>query len=141
MHVTLWRLGTVPFIKKRVLRPGKEDLIKILQSSEIQKPPEIRHFTEEFRHACDAMETGSVAYVYKEPETGMSIETVGWKGKDTLRAYVPKNERKEARENRESLISGENGDADHSNGDVDKTNGDSKVAEDHSNGDVDNTNG
>jgi len=154
-------LSTVPFIKKRVLRPGKEDLIKILQSSEIQKPPEIRHFTEEFRHACDAMETGSVAYVYKEPETGMSIETVGWKGKDTLRAYVPKNERlhylrlvgadtsmwevnkfeekkekdkerKEARENRESLISGENGDADHSNGDVDNINGDSKVAEDHS---------
>ena len=58
-------LSTVPFIKNRVLRPGKEDMLKILQSSEIQKPPEIRHFTEEFRHACDAMETGSVAYVYK----------------------------------------------------------------------------
>merc|ERR1712147_121591 len=109
-----------------------------------------RHFTEEFRHACDAMETGSVAYVYKEPETGMSIETVGRKGKDTLRAYVPKNERlhylrlvgadtsmwevnkfeekkEEDRESKESLISGENGDADHSNGDVDNTNGDSKV--------------
>jgi len=86
-------LATIPFIKKRVLRPGKEDIIRVLQSSEIQKPPEIRHFTEEFREQLFAMDTGSVAYVYKEPDTGMSIEIVGWKGKETIRAYVPKNER------------------------------------------------
>eukprot|EP00091_Calanus_sinicus_P020432 TRINITY_DN5578_c0_g1_i1.p1 TRINITY_DN5578_c0_g1~~TRINITY_DN5578_c0_g1_i1.p1 ORF type:complete len:112 (-),score=38.72 TRINITY_DN5578_c0_g1_i1:54-389(-) len=102
------------------------------------------------------METGSVAYVYKDPDTGMSIEIVGWKGKDTLRAYVPKNERlhylrlvgadtsmwevnkfeekkekdkerKEAREIRDTLNGGENGDANHANG-VDDINGDSQVA-------------
>jgi len=128
-------LSTIPFIKNRVLRPGKEDIIKILQSSEIEKPPEIRNFTQELREEMHAIETGSVAFVYKDVETGMSIEIVGWKGKDTVRAYVPKNERlhylrlvgadtsmwevnkfeekkekdrerKEARENRENSLNG-----------------------------------
>jgi len=128
-------LSTIPFIKNRVLRPGKEDILKILQSSEIEKPPEIRNFTQELREEMSAIETGSVAFVYKDVESGMSIEIVGWKGKDTVRAYVPKNERlhylrlvgadtslwevnkfeekkekdrerKEARENRENSLNG-----------------------------------
>jgi len=86
-------LSIIPFIKSRVLRPGKEDLIRILQSSEIQRPPEVRHFSDAFRPQLEAMETGSVAYIYKDADTGMSIEIVGWKGKETVRAYVPKNER------------------------------------------------
>jgi len=97
-----------------------------------------------------------VAYVYKESDTGMTIETVGWKGKDTLRAYIPKNERlhylrlvgadtsrwevnkfeekkekdkerKEAREIKDNINGGENGNKDHSNGDVEDTNGGSTV--------------
>jgi len=142
-------LSTIPFIKNRVLRPGKEDLVRILQSSEIERPPEVRQFTETFRAQLEAIETGSVAYVYTEADTGMSIEIVGWKGKTTVRAYVPKNERlhylrlvgadttmwevnkfeekkekdkerKEAKEKRD----GENGD---SNGVMDDANEDSKV--------------
>jgi len=86
-------LSTIPFIKNRVVRPGKEDIIKILQSSEIEKPPEIKNFTQELREEMHAIPTGSLAFVYKDLESGMSIEMVGWKGKETVRAYVPKNER------------------------------------------------
>jgi len=86
-------LSTIPFIQNRVVRPGKEDIIKILQSSEIEKPPEIRNFTQELRETLNDIPTGSVAFVYKDPESEMSIEMVGWKGKDTVRAYVPKSER------------------------------------------------
>ena len=41
------------------------------------------------------MDTGSVAMIYEEERQGYSIklEFVGWKGKNSLRAYVPKNER------------------------------------------------
>jgi len=85
-------LSTIPFINKRVLRPEKEDMIRILRSSEIERPPEIKYFNEAFRKQLEALDTGSVAYVYKEP-SGMSIEIVGWKGNSTIRAYVPKNER------------------------------------------------
>merc|ERR1712083_1183367 len=109
--------------------------IKILQSSEIEKPPEIKNFMQELREEMHAIPTGSLAFVYKDLESGMSIEMVGWKGKDTVRAYVPKNERlhylrlvgadtsmwevnkfdekkekdrerKEARENRENSLNG-----------------------------------
>merc|ERR1712066_467684 len=68
-------------------------IIKILQSSEIEKPPEIRNFTQELRETLHAIPTGSIAFVFKDPESEMSIEMVGWKGKDTVRAYVPKSER------------------------------------------------
>jgi len=86
-------LSTIPFIQKRILYPTKDDLVKILSSSEIDKPPGIGIFSEEFKVQLYEINTGSVAYVFKEAESGMSIEIVGWKGKDSVRAYVPKNER------------------------------------------------
>merc|ERR1719203_1340267 len=41
------------------------------------------------------IETGSVALVFEEKRDDylLKVEFVGWKGKTSLRAYVPKNER------------------------------------------------
>jgi len=41
------------------------------------------------------LDTGSVALVYEEDKSDYKIklELVGWKGKNSIRAYVPKNER------------------------------------------------
>jgi len=86
-------LSTIPFIKQRILKLGKEDLIILLSSSEIDKPPEISSFSDKFKSDVQSLDTGSVAYTYTDPDNGMIIETVGWKGKDTVRAYVPKNDR------------------------------------------------
>ena len=39
------------------------------------------------------MATGSVALIYREPGTDLTVEVVGWKGKVSVRAYVPRNDR------------------------------------------------
>jgi hypothetical protein len=49
-----------------------------------------------FSHLVNALETGSVGLVYEETREGgynIKFSMVGWKGKNSLRAYVPKNER------------------------------------------------
>merc|ERR1712119_109700 len=37
-------------------------------------------------------ETGSVAFLFKDPSSPLT-EEVGWKGKISVRAYVPRNDR------------------------------------------------
>jgi len=39
------------------------------------------------------METGSVALVFSDPSSDLTVEVVGWKGKTSIRAYVPRNDR------------------------------------------------
>ena len=41
----------------------------------------------------EALPTGCIAFIYRDSETGVEVEVVGWKGKQSLRAYVPKNDR------------------------------------------------
>jgi len=89
-------LMTVPFIKNRKLYPSKPDLEILLLKSDIEAPPEISSFSEEFQEQVNALDTGSVAMIYEEKDDdncGLKIEVVGWKGKMSLRAYVPKNAR------------------------------------------------
>jgi len=84
------------FINKRRLYPTKGDMEVLLQSSDYETPPENSTMSEEFRGQLKECSTGSVALVYKEIDADgdeVEIEIIGWKGKHTIRAYVPKNER------------------------------------------------
>ena len=50
---------------------------------------------EDTRNQINEIDTGSVALVFEENrgDYDIKLEFVGWKGKNSLRAYVPKNER------------------------------------------------
>ena len=50
---------------------------------------------EDTRNQIKEIDTGSVALVFEENrgDYDIKLEFVGWKGKNSLRAYVPKNER------------------------------------------------
>merc|ERR1719403_601138 len=47
----------------------------------------------EFKEELNKMETGSVALVFSDPGSDLTVEVVGWKGKTSIRAYVPRNDR------------------------------------------------
>ena len=86
---------TIPFMTKRVVHPTLKDLEVLLLSSDVEKPPNHEELSEGIRSQINNLDTGSLALVYGEDRQGYSIrlELVGWKGKNSLRAYVPKNER------------------------------------------------
>ena len=86
---------TIPFMTKRIIRPTRNDLEVLLMSSDIEKPPEHDQLDPETRKQLVGVDTGSVALVFEEKreDYNIKLEFVGWKGKATLRAYVPKNER------------------------------------------------
>jgi len=86
-------LSIIPFIKNRTVTGDRSDIVTLLQSSDIEKPPEISMFSENLKKQLENIPTGSVIYLFKDETTGMPVEFVGWKGKTSLRAYVPKNER------------------------------------------------
>merc|ERR1719397_2405283 len=87
-------LSTVPFIgPSRRLHPTLKDLELLLSSDDANKPPEIEEMTSEFKEELSKMETGSVALVYSDPNSDLTVEVVGWKGKASVRAYVPRNDR------------------------------------------------
>jgi len=89
-------LMTLDFIKKRKLYPGAEDMMVLLQNSDFDAPPENKDMSEAFRKQLEECETGSVALIYTDKDQfgdPLKVEVVGWKGKSSVRAYVPKNER------------------------------------------------
>jgi len=86
-------LSTLPFVTKRVVRPDRADTVRILQSSDYDRPPDISQFSAGFVAQLEALPTGCIAFIYRDTETGVEVEVVGWKGKQSLRAYVPKNDR------------------------------------------------
>ena len=86
-------LSIIPFIKERKLTVHRQDMVKLLQSSDYDKPPDITAFTANFQQQVESLKTGSLVYLYKAEDTGMPVEIVGWKGKSSVRAYVPKNDR------------------------------------------------
>ena len=86
-------LSIIPFIRNRTVRGERADIVTLLQSSDIEKPPEISVFSESLRTQLENIQTGSVIYLYKDETSGMPVEFVGWKGKTSVRAYVPKNDR------------------------------------------------
>eukprot|EP00090_Calanus_glacialis_P007336 TRINITY_DN15781_c0_g1_i1.p1 TRINITY_DN15781_c0_g1~~TRINITY_DN15781_c0_g1_i1.p1 ORF type:complete len:704 (-),score=298.23 TRINITY_DN15781_c0_g1_i1:55-2166(-) len=86
-------LSTVPFIGARMLHPAREDMEMMLLSEDQDKPPEITKMSEKFRDELEKTETGSVAFLFKDPTSSLTVKIVGWKGKMSVRAYVPRNDR------------------------------------------------
>ena len=88
-------LSTVPFIKDRLVDLGKEDMIVLLSSTDIERspwpvirldhlviprPPVLTSFSPEAQEVLTKLDPGSVAYVFQDPQTGLAIELVGWLG-------------------------------------------------------------
>jgi len=86
-------LSTVPFIQSRRVHPSLSDITKLLQSDDMDSPPEIEGMSLKFQEELANVETGSVAYIYSDEDSDLVLEIVGWKGKATVRAYVPRNDR------------------------------------------------
>jgi len=91
-------LMTIPFLGKRIIYPTKKDLQTLLLCSDIDHPPSLTEMEPETLSQLNALDTGSVAFIYEEKQTGndlpsIKLEIVGWKGKASVRAYVPKNDR------------------------------------------------
>ena len=59
---------TIPFLGKRIIRPTKKDLQTLLLSSDIDHPPALTEMEPETLKQLDALETGSVAFVFEEKE-------------------------------------------------------------------------
>jgi len=81
---------------QRKLYPSKTDMEIMLLNSDFDSPPEINSMTEEFQKCLHKIPTGSVALIYIDKDRfgyDIKVEIVGWKGKNSVRAYVPKNER------------------------------------------------
>ncbi|CAB4062185.1 NSUN2 [Lepeophtheirus salmonis] len=99
--VCLFRLAqegarmTLPFLGKRLVFVTNKDLEVLLFSEDVDKPPEITLFDEKTQNQFNKLDTGSVGFIFKSTDDHeqLRIELVGWKGKSTIRAYVPKNER------------------------------------------------
>ena len=94
----------------------RADIVKLLHASDIEKPPEISVFSDDLQGRLEKIATGSIIYLFKgtiysddakldhfediyyyllllDETTGMPVEFVGWKGKTSVRAYVPKQDR------------------------------------------------
>jgi len=86
-------LSTVPFIKARRVHPTLSDLSTLLSSDDLEKSPEIKDLSSEFQEELNSVSTGSVALIYRDQTSDLKLEVVGWKGKDTVRVYVQRNDR------------------------------------------------
>ena len=88
-------LMTIPFMSRRIIKPTLKDLEVLLLCNDVEPPPDHEKLAQSTRDQIDQLDTGSVALIYEEQRQGYAIklEFVGWKGKNSLRAYVPKNER------------------------------------------------
>lgn len=88
-------LMTIPFMSRRIVKPTLKDLEVLLLCNDVERPPDHEQLAQSTRDQIDKLDTGSVALMYEEQRQGYAIklEFVGWKGKSSLRAYVPKNER------------------------------------------------
>merc|ERR1719245_2858449 len=90
---------TIPFLKKRIVRPTAADLELLLSTNDVEPPKQLEEMDAETQRQLAELNTGSVALVYEKTEGGgqgentLRINLVGWKGKASIRAYVPKNER------------------------------------------------
>ena len=61
-------LMTIPFLGKRMVYPTKKDLQTLLLSSDIDHPPLLTEMEPDTLRQLEALETGSVAFIYEEPK-------------------------------------------------------------------------
>ena len=75
---------TIPFLSKRIIYPTKKDLQTLLLCSDIDHPPALTDMEPETLQQLTALDTGSVAFIYEEKQTGTIILNLrhffGWEG-------------------------------------------------------------
>ena len=62
---------TIPFLEKRIIYPTKKDLQTLLLSSDMDHPPSLTEMEPHTLQQLNALETGSVAFIYEEGKKGM----------------------------------------------------------------------
>jgi len=86
-------LSTLPFIQDRLVRMGREDMAVLLQSADIDRPPNPAMFSTEVKAILEGLDVGSVGYVHRDTHSPLVIHLVGWLGQSSVRAYVTMTER------------------------------------------------
>ena len=66
---------TIPFLGKRIIYPTKKDLQTLLLCSDIDHPPSLTEMEPETLSQLNALDTGSVAFIYEEKQTGINNST------------------------------------------------------------------
>lgn len=66
----------------------KPDLILVLQNDNPSTPPELPLFTQETQDRVKDLAAGSCVLEYSDPESGLELTLVGWRGVRSLRAYT-----------------------------------------------------
>lgn len=73
--------------KSRRINISKDDLILLLQNTEIAKPPPLDQLSKETYDRVQEVGAGSCLLVYKEDDE-FTMTLVGWRGTSSLRAYT-----------------------------------------------------
>ena len=71
-------LMTIPFLGKRIIYPTKKDLQTLLLCSDIDHPPSLTEMEPETLSQLNALDTGSVAFIYEEKQTGINNSTFAY---------------------------------------------------------------
>ncbi len=87
----------IPFLgPDRIIHPTLSDLRVLLAVTDSDLPPSLDQVHKDTKDALEKLPTGPIALNYQgKSEDGIDIrlDLVGWKGRHSVRAYVPKNER------------------------------------------------
>lgn len=84
-----------PLISGRVVSVAPEDMINLLANDDSKCPPKTETLSEVTRNNIEPLAKGSCVLVCEKLDKNhpFKFELVGWRGKVSCRAYVPKNER------------------------------------------------
>lgn len=76
---------------RRKIEVTREDLIRLLESTDPKSPPSFHSMSEKVKSQMHEFESGSCMLLYRD-DSGMEIFVVGWKGINSLRAYIDVND-------------------------------------------------
>lgn len=79
------------FGDRRKIEVTKNDLILILERTDPKKPAEFSILSDTVKNFKTDFDSGSCILFYKD-QSGLELNVVGWKGSQSLRAYVDINE-------------------------------------------------
>ena len=68
---------TIPFMKKRIVHPQREDMQVLLLKNDIEMPPDITEMAKSTQEQLQALDTGSIALVYEELDGKTDLQKPG----------------------------------------------------------------
>jgi len=85
------------YVKSRIVKIPKEDLVILLLNNDKDTPPRIETLSSATQEAVKHLPSGSFVIVVDckigEDGPNFTIELIGWRGNSSIRAYVALNER------------------------------------------------